>query len=367
MQSTKRCYYEILEVSRDADENTLKSAYRKLALKYHPDRNPGNPEAEEKFKEASEAYEVLRDKEKRSIYDQYGHEGLRGQGFSGFRGFEDIFTSFGDIFEEFFGFGRGGRGGRRVQRGADLRHDLTLDFNEAAFGAEAQIELTKRETCEACRGAGCEPGTQPKTCTCCGGSGQMTRSQGFFTVRTTCPYCRGEGQVVENPCKACQGQGLVRVRKKVTVRVPGGVDNGSRLRLSGEGEGALHGGPPGDLYVFIHVKPHNFFTREGNDIYCQIPISFVQAALGDEISVPTLTGEKTLAIPKGTQPMDIFRFEGEGIPFLRGQGRGCQVIQVVVKTPAGLNKKQEELLREFARIEDKKISTKLKKILGGNG
>ncbi|MFP4475595.1 MAG: molecular chaperone DnaJ [Desulfatibacillaceae bacterium] len=362
----KRCYYEVLGVGRQAGGNEIKSAYRKLALKYHPDRNPGDKDAEENFKEAAEAYEVLRDQEKRNIYDQYGHEGLQGRGFSGFHGFEDIFTSFGDIFEEFFGFGRGGGRGRRVQRGADLRYDLTLEFLEAAFGKQTEIDVTKRETCTTCDGSGCEPGTDPRGCPHCGGSGQTTRSQGFFTVRTTCPHCRGEGRIIETPCRECRGAGLNAVRKKVAVRVPPGVDNGSRLRLTGEGEGGPHGGPPGDLYVFIHVKRHDFFQREGNDVICQIPVSFVQAALGDTVTVPTLEGERELEIPKGTQPLAIFRFEREGIPSLRGHGRGDQIIQVLVKTPTGLSRKQEELLQEFARLEEKKISSKLKKLLGAS-
>ncbi|MBW1988082.1 MAG: molecular chaperone DnaJ [Deltaproteobacteria bacterium] len=368
--ATKRCYYEILGVERTATEAEIKAAYRKLALRYHPDRNPDDPEAEEKFKECAEAYEVLRDPEKRRIYDAHGHEGLSGAGFSGFSGFEDIFSSFGDIFEEFFGFGgrRRSRGGTRVQRGADLRYDLTLEFVEAAFGTEREIEVTKRETCKTCGGSGCAPGTHPEACRYCGGTGQIARTEGFFTMRTTCPYCRGAGTTISDPCPDCRGTGLLSVKKTVAVRIPPGVDNGSRLRLTGEGEGGVNGGPPGDLYVFIQVKAHDFFLRDGDNVVCQIPVSFVQAALGDEITVPTLSGETTLKIKKGTQPGDVYTLRGEGIPSLKGRGRGDQLVQVLVKTPTGLSKKQEELLREFARLEKSKFSNKVKSFFkGGDG
>ena len=361
--SAKRDYYETLNVSRNATEAELKSAYRKLALKYHPDRNPGDKVAEDNFKEAAEAYEVLRDSQKRAIYDQYGHSGLEGSGFSGFGGFEDIFSSFGDIFEDFFGFSSQRRSRTRAQRGADLRHDLPLTFMEAAFGTETEISVDKAEYCPACTGTGCEPGTQPETCGQCGGTGQVSRTQGFFTVRTTCHSCRGAGQTITNPCTECRGAGQVMVTKKVSVKIPAGVDNGSRLRLTGEGEPGAHNGPPGDLYVFIHVEPHEFFERRDDTIICQLEISFVQAALGDSIQVPTLEGEKTLEVPKGTQPGEIFTFRGEGIQSLRTRRRGDQIIQIDVKTPTHLNKKQENLLREFAKLEKKKFSNKLKSLL----
>jgi molecular chaperone DnaJ len=359
----KRDYYDVLGVSKSASDSEIKAAYRKLALKYHPDRNPGDKAAEESFKEAAEAYDVLRDGQKRRIYDQFGHQGLEGQGFRGFGGFEDIFSSFGDIFEDFFGFGTRGRGRSRVQRGSDLRYDMTLEFMDAAFGVETTIDLEKAESCPQCQGSGAEAGSQPQTCPQCGGAGQVGRSQGFFTVRTTCPQCRGYGQIITNPCGNCRGTGQVAVRKTVSVKIPGGVDTGSRLRLSGEGEAGPQGGPAGDLYVFIHVKPHDFFQRDGSDIICRIPVSFVQAALGDSVKVPTLDGEKSLDIPKGTQPGELFRFRGEGIPSLRTGRRGDQIIQVNIKTPTHLNKKQEALLREFAKLEKDKLSNKLKNIL----
>jgi molecular chaperone DnaJ len=364
--SNKRDYYDVLGVNRTASEDELKSAYRKLALKFHPDRNPGDKEAEEKFKEAAEAYEVLRDREKRGLYDQFGHAGLEGSGFSGFGGFEDIFSSFGDIFEDFFGFQRGGgRSRSRAQRGADLRYDLTLSFMDAAFGRETEIEVGKLETCLDCRGNGCEQGHHPETCRQCGGSGQISRSQGFFTVRSACPVCRGHGQMITHPCPKCRGNGQVQVTKRVSVKIPAGVDNGSRLRLNGEGEPGAYGGPTGDLYVFIHVQPHDFFERRDNDVICQVTLSFVQAALGDTIAVPTLDGSKTLDIPKGTQPGDVFYFHGEGVPSLRTRKRGDQIIQVVIKTPTGLSKKQEDLLREFAKLEKGKLSSKIKNMLKG--
>ncbi|RLC32926.1 MAG: molecular chaperone DnaJ, partial [Deltaproteobacteria bacterium] len=340
----------------------IKKSYRRLAMKYHPDKNPGDRTAEEKFKEAAEAYEVLRDPQKRNIYDQYGHQGLEGTGFSGFGGFEDIFSSFGDIFEDFFGFGNGRRSRSRGQKGADLRYDLQLSFMEAAFGTETEITVDKREPCPQCGGNGCKPGTRPEICRTCGGAGQVTRSQGFFSVRTTCPSCRGTGQTIKEPCSNCRGSGQVRVSKTVSVKIPAGVDTGSRLRLTGEGEPGMNGGPAGDLYVFIHAEDHDFFKRDNTNIICQVPISFIQAALGDTIKVPTLKGEKQLNIPKGTQPGKLFYFHGEGIPSLRNGRRGDQIIQVLIKTPTNISKKQEVLLKEFAKLETEKFSTKLKNI-----
>jgi len=361
--TTKRDYYEVLGVSRNADDNELKANYRKLALQFHPDRNSGNKEAEEKFKEASEAYEVLRDPQKRNIYDQFGHQGLEGSGFSGFSGFEDIFSSFGGIFEDFFGFSNGRRSRSRTQKGADLRYDLTLSFMESVFGTETEIDLEKMEVCPLCEGDACEPGTQLETCWQCDGTGQVSRNQGFLTVRTTCNNCPGNGQTIPHPCNNCRGAGQIRVSKKVGVKIPGGVDNGSRLRLTGEGEAGIYGGPPGDLYVFIHVESHDFFKRNNTDVICQVEISFIQAALGDTMKVPTLNGNKSLKIPKGTQSGDLFSFRGEGIPSLRTNKRGDQIIQIAIKTPTNLNKKQEALLKEFAKIESGKMSNKIKNIL----
>ena len=360
---TKRDYYDILCTNRNADNDELKAAYRKLALKYHPDRNQGDKEAEEKFKEAAEAYEVLRDSKKRNLYDQYGHQGLEGSGFTGFGGFEDVFSSFGDIFEDFFGFGTGKRSKSRGQRGSDLRYDLTLSFMEAAFGTETEIEIEKMETCPECNGSMCKSGTQPETCEHCHGTGQTSRSQGFFTIRATCPYCRGNGQFIPSPCSKCNGKGRTMVNKKVSVKIPAGVDSGSRLRLTGEGEAGLSGGHQGDLYVFISVKTHKIFERKDTNVICQVEISFIQAALGDEIKIPTLTEKKTLVIPKGTQYGDLFRFHGEGIPSLRDGRRGDQIIRVVIKTPKHLSKKQEALLKNFMKLEKKKLSSKLKNIL----
>jgi molecular chaperone DnaJ len=363
--TTKRDYYEILGVDRNADATELKAKYRKLALQYHPDRNPDNKEAEEKFKEAAEAYEVLTDPQKRRIYDQYGHQGLEGTGFSGAGGFEDIFSSFGDIFEDFFGFGgsRRGRGGQRTQRGQDLRYDLTIDFMEAAFGTEKELNIEKMQVCGTCKGDGCKPGTKPEVCGTCRGSGQFTQSQGFFTVRTTCPQCQGRGKRITSPCPECHGRGQVYVKKTVSLKVPAGVDSGSRLRLNGEGETSPNGGPTGDLYVFLQVRPHKYFQRSNNDVICLVEISFVQATLGAKIPVQTLTGEETLKIPPGTQYGDTFRLPGQGIASLRNGQRGDQIIQVEIKTPNKISKKQEKLLKEFEELDSSKFTNRLKNLL----
>ncbi len=364
--STKRDYYEVLGVSRSADANEIKSKYRKVALQFHPDRNPGNKEAEDRFKEAAEAYEVLSNPEKRQIYDQYGHrglEGMNGGGARGFRDFDDIFSSFGDIFEDFFGFRTGSRGQNRSMRGADLRYDLTIDFMEAAFGLETAIDIEKLATCPTCEGSGAKPGTEAQVCSQCRGSGQYVRTQGFFSVKSTCPNCRGQGKIITDPCPECRGDRQIVVKKKVSLKIPAGVDNGSRLRLTGEGEPGMNGGPPGDLYVFLHIRPHNFFERRNNDVICSIELSFIQAALGDEVTVPTLTGEETLKIPKGTQYGDTFRLAGQGVPSLRNASvRGDQIVQVALKTPKHINKHQEDLLKEFVRLESEKFTSKIKRI-----
>jgi molecular chaperone DnaJ len=358
---TERDYYEVLGVDRGAGEEDVKRAYRRLAMKYHPDRNPGDQEAEEQFKEASEAYEVLRDPEKRQIYDRFGHEGLRGTGFSGFRGFDDIFSSFGDIFEEFFGFStRGGRGRSRGRAGADLRYNLTMTLEEAAAGKEVEVPVEHHETCSDCKGSGARPGTTPAVCSLCHGRGQVTRSQGFFTMSTTCSRCYGRGEIITDPCEGCHGVGRVKVQQKVSVKIPPGVDTGSRLRLRGEGEPGEGGGPPGDLYVVVYVEPHGFFERQGDDIFCQAPISFTQAALGARIEVPTLDGKENLQIPRATQSGTLFRLKGVGMPRLKGYGRGDQVIQVVVKTPTHLTERQEALLRELAESGGESVARKKK-------
>ena len=357
----KRDYYEVLGVSRNATESEIKKAYRKLALQYHPDRNPGDKEAEEKFKEAAEAYEVLRDPEKRSLYDRFGHEGLKGTGFTGFSGFEDIFSSFGSIFEDFFGFGTRTRSRTAPQAGADLRYDLKISFLDAAFGKEETIQIEKLQTCESCQGSGAKPGTGPETCPTCRGRGQVMHSQGFFSISTTCPQCHGEGTIIRNPCSKCKGTGKVKKRKSVTVKIPAGVETGTKLRLAGEGEEGIRGGPPGDLYVVIFVDQHEFFNRKGDDITCQVPISFPQAALGAEIEVPTLEGRTKLTIPRGTQSGDVFKLKGLGIPHLNELGRGDQYVQVIIKTPTKLTKRQEELLRELAEISGEKVSSEKKR------
>ena len=348
---TRRCYYEVLEISRTASEDEIKKNYRRLAMQYHPDRNPGDKEAEDKFKEAAEAYQVLMDREKRDIYDRYGHEGLSGAGFRGFSGFEDVFSSFGDIFEDIFGFGGARARSRNSPRaGADLRYDIKLSFLEAAFGAATDIYVEKYELCRECNGIGCESGASPEMCPRCHGRGQLSQKSGFFTVSTTCSQCRGHGTIITKPCRACLGLGRAKVTKKVHLKIPAGVDNDSRLRLRGEGEQGDYGGPSGDLYVFIHVEPHEFFERRDNDVYCRISISFVDAALGTTKEVPTLNGSEKLKIPRGTQNGKIFRLKGKGIPHLRGYGRGDQIIEMAVMVPTKLSKKQEELLREFARL-----------------
>jgi len=347
-------YYQVLGVSRTANEEEIKKAYRKVAMQFHPDRNPGDKEAEEKFKLASEAYEVLRDPQKREIYDRFGIEGLKGTGFTGFRGFEDIFTSFSDIFEDFFGFGGSTRRRTRPRQGADLRYDLKITFYEAAFGKEDEIEIPKRETCDSCHGTGAKQGTYPVQCPSCKGTGQTVRSQGFFTISTTCGQCHGEGKIIPHPCKECRGSGWVKRTKKIKIRIPPGVDTGSKLRVRGEGEQGERGGAPGDLLVILFVEPHEFFVRDGDDIVCQIPISFTQAALGTELEIPTLNGKKSITIPRGIESGELLKIKGEGFPKIRGYGRGDLIAQISVKTPKNLTKRQEELLREFEEISQKK-------------
>jgi len=347
----KNDYYSTLGVERNATSEEVKASYRKMALKYHPDRNPGNKEAEEKFKEAAEAYEILSDPRKRGIYDRYGHEGLRGNGFRGFSGFEDIFSSFGDIFEDVFGFDTGRTRSRTAARqGSDLRYDLKISFMDAAFGASPEIEIERLEGCGKCGGSGATPGTQPSVCPTCRGVGQVTKSSGFFSISSTCPQCYGTGQIIEGPCKACRGTGKKKVKKSIQLKIPPGVEIGSRLRLRGEGEEGTFGGPRGDLYVFIYIEPHEIFERDGSNIVCRISIPMIRAVLGGDVEVPTLEGTERIKIPKHTPHGKIFKLKGKGIPHLRGFGRGDQLVQTVVEIPTNLSKKEEKLLREFAEL-----------------
>lgn len=340
----KRDYYEVLGVDRNADESDIKKAYRRLAMKFHPDRNAGDDEAEGKFKEVKEAFEVLSDRQKRSAYDQFGHDGVDAAagGFGGGAGFGDIFDSvFGDIF------GAGGRGGARVYRGADLRYDLEMTLEEAVAGTEIKIRVPTVIDCETCDGKGSRSGRAPDTCSTCNGVGQVRMQQGFFSVQQTCPRCRGSGKVVADPCATCAGTGKARGNKTISVKVPAGVDNGDRIRLSGEGEPGQSGGPPGDLYVNVVVKPHPIFVREESDLRCEVPIDFVTAALGGELEVPTLEGRVVLKIPPETQTGKMFRLRGKGVRSVRGGGVGDLICRVAVETPVNLTKDQKDLLRDF--------------------
>lgn len=344
-----RCYYEILSVSRDAGDDVIKKSYRKLAMKYHPDRNPDDAEAEACFKEAAEAYEVLSDQKKRQIYDTYGHEGLKNTGYSGPGNPGDIFSNINEMFGDLFGFG--GRSRRRDPnapvQGDDLRYDLEISFMDAVHGVEKEVEISKRETCWTCEGSGARPGHKPQTCPTCNGRGQVIRSQGFFQVSSTCPQCHGSGQVIAEPCADCSGEGLINRKKNVKLKIPAGVDTGSRMRLTGEGEGGRRGGSSGDLYVIIHVKEHDFFLREGQTIFLRYPMPMVKAALGCEVDVPTIHGSTQLKVPAGTQAGERFTLRGDGVPSLRGGRRGDMVVEVQVQTPTRLSKKQKELLQEF--------------------
>ena len=347
----KRDYYDVLGVSRDADASAVKTAYRKLAHQYHPDKNPGDKAAEERFKEASEAYEVLSDPDKRARYDRYGHVngGVPGPGDFPFGGAGTINDIFGDLFGEMFGQGR--RAGRPRTRGADLRYHLEIAFEEAAFGTTARITIPRPRVCETCRGNGAKPGTAPRTCPTCGGAGEIRLTQGFFSIARTCHHCGGAGKVVAEKCPTCGGQGAVREQATVEVKVPAGVDTGTRLKLAGEGEPAPGaGGSPGDLYVVVQVREHAIFTREDTEILCELPIGFAQAALGGSVDVPTLDGTTKLKIPAGTQSGKVFRLKAKGVPSLSGQGRGDQHVRVVVETPTHLTKEQRELLERFAEI-----------------
>ena len=351
-------YYETLGVAKGASADDIKKAYRKLALKYHPDRNQGNKEAEEKFKEISIAYETLSNPEKRQQYDQFGHDAYTRQGGGGgahdYQRAQDIFSQFfggggGFSFEDLFGGGRSRRDPNAPRRGDDLRYDLEIDFEDAMYGVEKTIDIAKMESCDECHGSGCAEGSGKKTCSRCGGSGTYTVSQGFFSVRQTCPACSGSGQVIEKPCRKCRGRGQVQVSRQRTIRIPAGVDTGSQLRDSGQGGAGVNGGPAGDLYIFIHVRSNPVFERDGNNLFCKVPVSFAVAANGGTVEVPTISGTTQLNIPAGTQPGQIFRLKGKGAPSLRrGMGRGDLHIQIIVETPVNLSKEQRELLEKFA-------------------
>ncbi|HRF12641.1 MAG: molecular chaperone DnaJ [Candidatus Accumulibacter phosphatis] len=342
----KRDLYDILGVNRDASDEEIKKAYRKLAMKHHPDRNPDNPKAEEHFKEVKEAYEILSDPEKRSAYDQYGHAGIDPQAGMGAAGAGGFSEAFGGIFDEIFG-GRRGGGRSNVYRGADLRYNLEISLEQAAFGTETKIRIPTMEVCDACHGSGAKAGTQPKTCPTCQGSGQVRLQQGFFSIQQTCPKCHGTGRFVAEPCVPCHGAGRVKQHKSLAVKIPAGVDEGDRIRLSGEGEHGINGGPSGDLYVQIHLKTHPVFQREQNDLHCEMPISFTTAALGGEIDIPTLDGAAKIRVPAETQSGKIFRLRGKGIKGVRSNTHGDLLCHVVVETPVHLTERQKELLREL--------------------
>jgi molecular chaperone DnaJ len=349
---SKRDYYEVLGVARDASDTDIKKAYRRVAMKFHPDRNPGDKAAEEKFKEANEAYEVLSDAQKRSAYDQFGHAAVDGSGgaggFSGGASFSDIF---GDVFGDIFGSGSGrARGG--PQRGSDLRYTLEIDLEEAVKGTTTKIRVPTLVSCDECRGTGAKKGSTPVTCTTCGGVGQIRMQQGFFSVQQTCPNCRGKGKIITDPCGKCYGRGMVEETKTLSVKIPPGVDTGDRIRLAGEGEAGPDGGPPGDLYVQVSVREHPIFERDGKHLYCEVPISFTDAALGGELEVPTLEGRVKLKIPPETQTGKLFRLRGKGVTPVRGGGPGDLLCRVVVETPVNLNKHQRELLEQLQKSLD---------------
>jgi len=351
----KRDYYEVLGVSKSASADEVKKAYRRLAMKYHPDRNKGeDADSESKFKEAKEAYEVLRDSDKRAAYDRFGHEGLRGAGMGGPGGFsaEGFSDIFGDVFGDIFG-GGGRRGGRQVFRGADLGYELRLDLERAVRGDTVTIDVPSQVTCDVCDGSGAKKGTSPVQCSTCGGAGQVRMQQGFFSIQQTCPACKGAGTMISDPCDTCHGRGRVRKTRTLSVKVPAGVDDGDRIRLSGEGEAGRNGGPPGDLYVEIRLEPHKIFMRDGSDLSCEVPISFATAALGGEVELPTLDGNVSLKVPAGTQSGKVFRLRSKGVTTVRDSRKGDLFARVAVETPVNLTNEQKELLSKF----DSKVQT----------
>ena len=370
--SKKRDYYQVLGVEKAATQDDIKKAYRKLAMKFHPDRNPGDKQAETKFKEAAEAYEVLRDEGKRKRYDQFGHEGLSGPGGQGapnFSSFEDIFSHFADIFggggggsifEGVFGGMGGSAFGQGVRAGASLKCRVNISFEESATGVAKTIELRRNETCATCHGSGAATGSKARSCTTCGGRGQVYRNQGFFSVSQTCPNCQGKGTFIDKPCTSCKGSGREAKTVRIRVNIPAGIEDGTRLRVPDEGEPSDSGGPRGDLYCYIFVQEHDFFARQGDDVVCQIPITFAQAALGTELEVPTLKNKARVRIPPGTQSGQVFRLRGLGFKRLRDKTEGDQIVQVIVETPKKLNQRQEELFREIAALEEKYVSPQRK-------
>ncbi|MBD1548272.1 molecular chaperone DnaJ [Roseibium aggregatum] len=345
----KRDFYEVLGVSRDADEKALKSAYRKMAMKYHPDRNPGDAEAEASFKEVNEAYDTLKDDQKRAAYDRFGHAAFENGGFGGGGAGHgaDFHSTMSDIFEEFFGMGGGRRGSGR-ERGADLRYNLEITLEEAFSGKTVEIEVPTSVTCETCSGSGAKPGSSPTACRTCGGAGRVRAAQGFFTLERTCPSCQGRGQVISDPCTSCGGAGRTTQERTLSVNIPAGIEDGTRIRLAGEGEAGLRGGPAGDLYIFLSLKPHDLFQRDGADLYCRVPISMTTATLGGQFDVPTVDGSTSrVKVPEGTQAGKQFRLRGKGMPIMRSSQHGDMYIQVTVETPTNLTKRQRELLAEF--------------------
>jgi len=351
---SKRDYYETLGVSRDADEKALKSAFRKLAMKYHPDRNPDDHTAEQSFKEINEAYDALKDPQKRAAYDRFGHAAFdgSGNGFGGGPGFNNDFAStMSDIFDEFFGMGGGRRQGRSGrERGADLRYNLEIDLEDALNGKTVEIRVPTSVTCDTCSGSGAKPGSSPQTCGTCGGHGKVRTSQGFFTMERTCPSCQGRGEIITDPCEDCSGSGRMTKERSLSVNIPAGIEDGTRIRLSNEGEAGLRGGPSGDLYIFLSIRPHDFFQRDGADLFCRVPISMTTAALGGTVEVPTVDGSKTnVKIPEGTQSGKQLRLKAKGMPVMRSKQMGDMYIQVTVETPSKLTRRQRELLEEFER------------------
>lgn len=365
---SKRDFYEILGVGKTADQDVIKKAYRKLAMQFHPDKNPDNPAAEEKFREAAEAYEVLSDSTKRARYDQYGHAAFQNGGQQGFHNAEDIFSSFGDIFEDFFGGQRSGgqrrRGQNQPRKGSDLRYVTEIYLKDVIEGIEKEIEFDTEENCKTCSGSGAEKGSSPITCSTCGGAGQVVRQQGFFTMATTCPSCQGEGTMIQNPCKTCKGKGRTKAHRKIRMTIPPGVDTGTRLRVAGEGEGGYKGGPPGDLFVEIRVRDHDIFERRDEDLIAILSVDYLQLILGAEIEVPTVLGKEKLHISKGTQAGETVKLAGHGLPSLRGSRRGDIYFQVRVALPESLSKEEEALLRDVAKARGISVADQGFKLFG---